>query len=261
MVYYPYKKQIKRSTRKRYGSKGKGYKIGNMIKDGARVASLVSMGRDIQMLKGMLNTEKKKVNRFAQNIGFGLSTTGTSGTAVNACYCAYLHPDIPQGSESGQRTGNSVKMVSAMFQAQFTPQANADHDDLSFKWYIINKQDANQVTQPDTLINQFLDVNPFTGFVDTFSNRDPEFFTQYKIIATGAGKLKMSETDSSTKLPTWNVKQPLKFNLHQKYDSNTSTVTTKNQLYILCIADGGDPGLPDTGIALQYTMDYYYVDN
>jgi len=260
MYNYPFKKQIKTATRKRYGSKKKGYKYGRMIKDGAKVASMTSIARDVMVLKRAINSEKKKANLFLDDAYFGL--TYTTGATTGGYYASYMHPVIQQGNGSNERNGNSVKLVSAMFQAQFTPQTSADHTDLSFRWYIVNKPDANVATSPVTMANQLLNNNPFNGQLDTFSNRDPEFFTAYKIVATGSGKLKMSETDSSSKVPTWNVKQPLRLSLHQKYNGNANTNTTKNQLYLLCVADGGDSG-PGflTGINLKWTVDYYYVDN
>lgn len=255
-----FKRYVKRTTRKRYGSRKKGYKYGKIVKDAAKVGSMLSIAKDIYTLKRQMNTEKKKYNLFIDDAYFGL--TYTSGSTTDGYYASYISPNPTQGIQAGQRIGNSIKVVSAMFQAQITPQANANLDDLTFRWFIVNKPDCGTQTTPPNMMNQFLNTNPFSGRIDTFSNRDPEYYNAYRIVASGKGKIKMSDTASTNKVPSWNIKKPLKLSLHQKYNGNNSTQTTKNQLYLIFVADNGDCGAGDlTGLNLKWTCDFYYVDN
>ena len=56
------------------------------------------------------------------------------------------------------------------------------------------------------------------------------------------------------------LKIPLKFNHHLKYNSDASTVTTKNKFFIVLTCDTGD-AVALTGAQYQLNMRWYYTDN
>jgi len=126
------------------------------------------------------------------------------------------------------------------------------------KWWIVCKPDNAPSTSASTAIANFFEPNPFSGVVDYYSSRDPEYFSSFTVIKTGTIMLKQDQITSGTALVQ--KKYPLKFNHHLKFNTDASTLTTKNQFYLFVTASGGDASIA-TGATIQYNMRWYYTDN
>jgi len=97
-----------------------------------------------------------------------------------------------------------------------------------------------------------------SGVNDYYSARDPEYFTAFRVIKCGVVSLHQDQITSGS--ATVQKKIPLKFNHHLKYNTDGSTTTTKNQMYLFVTCSGGDLGTA-TGATIQYNMRWYYTDN
>lgn len=231
-----FKKGVK-FVRKRYGNN-------------PGISNLVS---DVKLLKTMINVEKKSRTLFSATP----ETFALNNAAADGILAVSLQISPDQGPGASQRNGNSIKFVSAMFQANILQQT-VTVNPLRYRWAIINRPD-NSVDMTATAMALLVwDINPFSGFRDYFANKDPEYFTQFKVIAQGKGVLK-SDSITDVRQSAF-IKRPLKLNHHQKYDTNTSVITTKNKFYLVVQADSGDTDV-FTGASIDWNIKYYYVDN
>lgn len=238
------KKQAKRAgkyLKKRYAPKGS-----------VNMKKIIS---DVKLLKTLVNVEKKRVDTtvtIAQP--FGRANAGADGA-----YHAILTPVIPQGTTGETRNGNSVKLVSGCLDVAIAQQANTLNSIKIKLWIVCRQENAGGYSSSAT-INQLLEVNPFTTRRDFYSNRDPEFFSEFQIIKCVTMTLTQDQITSGT--TNIQKKIPLKFSHHLKYSNDASTVTTKNQFYIIATASDGEMASPTlTGAQIQYNMRWYYTDN
>jgi len=233
-------KRIVKVAKKRYVKKG-GPNIKNIYKD-------------VMLLKHLVNIEKK---RFDMTLSNAVSIAQSSGVGVSGQYAVTLSPNIPEGVAQGQRIGLSVKLVSGLLAMQFTQQASTLNN-LKLKWYLVVKADNASLQTAPTTIAQFFEPNPFSGVNDYYSSRDPEYFSSIRIIRSGTINLKQDAITSGNSIVQ--VKIPIKCDLHQKYNTDGTTLTVKNNIALLVVCSGGDTVL-GTGATLQYNMRWYYTDN
>lgn len=234
-------RQIRRGVKSRYGSWSK-----------PKISKIAS---DVAMLKHLVNVEKKRTD-VTLSAPTGLGQFANEGLATTGAYITRITPTIAQGVADNQRTGNSLKIVSAMININFVQQS-ANHNSQRLTWYVINIPEEDMPTS--SVLTKFLEENPFSGVIDYNSSRDPEYFTQFKIVRSGSVYLKADPTHLAPAMSA-NVKCPLKLNHHLKYNSNATSDSTKNQFYILVVADRGDVSL-NTGATIQYNTRWYYTDN
>lgn len=231
-------------------------KAGRAIKKryiGKKGIKTTRIAKDIMMLKRALNVEKKRID-VAQ--GAGVSFAQFSG-ASTGLYAADITPAPAQGITGNTRNGLSCKLVSACADIQINQSTNTTNE-FRYKWFIVCRPDASLATNAAVASTQFFENNLFSGVIDYHSNRDPEFFHQFRVIKTGYGKLTQDQLASQTSYNQFKV--PLKLNHHLKFNTDASTVTTKNQLFLFVIADSGDVvGL--TGGQIRFNIRYYFVDN
>lgn len=216
---------------------------------------LSNIAKDISMLKHLVNVEKKKTD-VTLSTPTGIGQFQQTSLATTGCFVQRLTPTIAQGVASNQRTGNSLKLVSAMVNMNFVQQTS-NADSMKLKWYIINVPEEDMGLSD--VENKFFEENPFSGVIDYNSSRDPEYFTQFKVVRTGNVYLKADPTHL-TPSSNANVKCPLRLNHHLKYNANDTEVSTKNQFYLYIIADRGDINA-NTGATIQYNTRWYYTDN
>jgi len=217
-------------------------------------ANLVQIAKDVSMLKHLVNVEKKRFDLgITSNVGIGQ----LSGAGVSGQYSTVITPFPSEGITGNQRIGNSIKLVSGCLDMQFSQQSVAVNE-VKFRWTIVCKPDNNSNPSAPTSIAQFYDPNPFSGVNDFHSSRDPEYFTSMRIIKTGVVTLKQDSLTSGISIKQ--IKVPLKFNHHLKFNTDVSTITTKNQFYLFVTASAGDVAA-FTGGLLLYNMRWFYTDN
>lgn len=220
------------------------------------VRGITNIVSDVAMLKRAMNSEKK-VRTVSTDQVYNVGQY--NGTGVDGAYFVDITVKPPQGVGGSSRIGNSIKFVSSMFQMQLKQQSQTKSP-VRYRWTIICRPDNTVDMSASDMFNNFYDVNPFSDVRDYFANRDPEFFTAFKVIARGTGKMHGDETSSQQQLNF--VKQPLKLNLHQKYDTASSVTTTKNKLYLVVQCDNGDIINPTySGLQIEWTHKMWYVDN
>jgi len=222
-----------------------------MYKGGANVNQIA---KDVMMLKHLVNVEKKRVDR---TISTAVNFAQYATAGVTGAYSAVITPIIAEGVTGQTRNGLSVKLVSACLDIQFGQQANQAAN-LKIKWYLVMRPDNAQNITSTTAIAEFLEPNPFSGVIDYWSSRDPEYFTGFRLIKSGTVNLL---ADQTTGVNTFKqIKVPLKFNHHLKYNTDSSTITTKNQFYLFAVASAGDTGA-NQGASIIYNVRWYYTDN
>lgn len=201
----------------------------------------------------LMNVEKKRVD-VSQGVGvaFALNNGVTSGA-----YAVDITPTPAQGVTGSTRNGNSVKIVSACIDLQIKQDALTVNS-FKYRWYIVTRPDAAQTLTASNALALFNEINPFTGFIDYHSNRDPEYFHMFRVIRKGTGQLSADQLASQTAFNQ--IKIPLRLNHHLKFNADASTTTTKNQFYLFIVPDTGSV-TATTGALAYYNCRFYYVDN
>jgi len=237
-------KRVGRLARKRYMPKG--------------VPNLQNLVKDVKMLKHLVNVEKK---RFDVTVSAPINVGQYNGAATGA-HCSIITPYPIQGTAQSQRVGNSIKLVSCQFACQFLQQANCVNN-MKIRWAIVCRPTNDVNVNASGNLNSFYEVNPFSTVIDYYSNRDPEYFSQFRVIKSGTITLKSDQTTNGQSAVQ--VKVPLRLNHHLKFNENSSTITTKNQFLLMMTASAGDivPGqnAPLTGALFQYNVRWYYTDD
>jgi len=210
--------------------------------------------KDVAMLKHLVNVEKKRFDVTLSNT-VGVAQFNVSGTSGQ--YATVITPFPLEGVQQNQRIGNSLKIVSACIDLQFTQQASTVNR-IKARWYIVCRPDNGFNYTASTSIAQFLEPNPFSTVNDYFSSRDPEYFTSMRVIKSGVVSLHSDSVTSARS--NAQVKIPLKLNHHLKFNTDATNITTKNQFYLFVTCSDGDVAT-NTGVALLYNCRWYYTDN
>lgn len=220
-----------------------------------RYSKRSNIAKDVAMLKHLVNVEKKRQDSTVTiPQPFARANAGSDGA-----YHQIISPVILQGIAQGERTGNSVKLVSGCLDVSIDQQANALNANKIKLMIVCRPENAGGYSSTTTL-NQLLEVNPFTLRRDFYSNRDPEYFSEFKIIKTVTMSLNQDQITSGT--ARIQKKIPLRFNHHLKFNTDGSTTTTKNQFYLIVTASDGEMASPTlTGAQIAYNMRWYYTDN
>lgn len=153
------KKYAKKATK----AAGKRYQMSYGRKGLKMSKSSVSrIAKDVEMIKSRLNVEKKFHD--------GSLTTGSVAQAnINSSgyYTSTLTPLLTLGTSENERVGGSIKLTGLHVQMQLKTQINT-YTKRRYKVMIISSTDSS-VTN---VINDMFDINPLTGFIDYFSNRN-----------------------------------------------------------------------------------------
>ncbi len=245
--------QKARRAYKKSGLKKTYRKVRTMAKK--RYSNRANIVKDIQMLKHLVNVEKKRSDITVQIY----QPFGRANGASDGGYHAIISPTIIQGVSQGERTGNSIKLVSGCLDVSIEQQANAVNANKLKLWIICRPENAGGYSAANTY-SQLLEQNPFTQRRDFYSNRDPEYFSEFRVIKCVT--MTLTQDQISTGTARIQKKIPLKFNHHLKYNSDGSSVPTKNQMYLVVTASDGDMSSPTlTAAQIAYNMRWYYTDN
>jgi len=213
------------------------------------------MQDDLKMLKHLVNIEKK---RFDVTVASPLNVGQYNG-AVTGAHCSIITPYPIEGIGQGQRIGLSIKLVSCVLSLQVLQQVNCLNP-IRIRWAVVCRPTNDTNPNAAGNLNSYYEVNPFSTVVDYYSNRDPEYFTQFKTIKTGTVLLKPDQV--STQQSSIQIQVPLKLNHHLKFNQDSSTITTKNQFLLMMTASNGDTQTSaQTGAIFQYNVRWYYTDN
>jgi hypothetical protein len=219
--------------------------------------------KDVSMLKALVNVEKKYVE--AQYAG----VVGQVNANVAGLYSQDITPIATQGIGYNQRTGQSYKLTGATIHLNFNEEANQDLP-IYFRvelWKVVgNPQVAT------TAVTELYDVNPLTTIIDINSDREPNFYADYKKICSKRYKFP-DQQYSSQAYRNLSCKIHLKLNHHIRLDKNSNTLNN-GQIIMVVFASNGNTNsvtpstLPyvanptiKTGLDLSFFTRFYYVDN
>jgi len=248
MRYSKPKRYVKKVAKKVYALAKKRY-----VKKGA--PNMRNIVNDVKMLKHLVNVEKKRsdITVIIQQ------PFGRANASADGAYHAIISPTIIQGVSGDERVGNSIKLVSGCLDVSIEQQVNAVNSIRMKLWIICRPENAGGYSASTTL-NQFLEINPFTSRRDYYSNRDPEYFSEFRVIKCLDLMLKQDQITSG--MARIQKKIPLTLNHHQKFNTDGSSTSTKNQFYLIVTASDGEMASPSlSGAQIQYNMRWYYTDN
>ena len=278
-------RNFRKNLKKRYFS-GKGY----------RNPKLIQMAKDVNMIKGMLNTEKKKIVvtekeqiDFAQKVNSNKTTT-TTGEALypmrnDVLYSgAYVKNNlipITRGSGQGEVAGDKMKLVSYHLDAR----VSFNKGDGTFSWenirgpakatiYLVaikrgifpmisNSNGATSGIQYDeALLDKFLVPSPFDNTYDANSKRNFEFMKEFTVIAQKNIFMSLDENNDTFGNPQKDRSMGGKLNHHVRLDVGGTDIHT-NQLALIVVGNQGEVSTGRTYpyFTLEYEMTTYYVDN
>jgi len=260
---------IKKIIRKIY--KKTGYK--NPMKKGKfsssrAVKQLPKLMKDVSMLKGIINSEKFRIESQASGIQIGQLNGNTSGH-----YLADFTPLPSQGDGYNNRQGNSIRWKSAHY-SMFLTRQGSNQSACKVQIQLI-KVIGEPYTSPSSILGRFIEPNGWvTGATvyDTASDRKPEYFKQYRVLITininFPAPQYASAVSTQQKVINFGLKLP---NHHVKWNNNSNTMAD-GQVLCLITMDTGNCSTVTASTALNVTntavgtglvmawnkVDYYY---
>lgn len=251
-----YNKVVK-AAKKRYVTKtGKGLRMNQLLKD-------------VDYLKGLINTEKKSYTQSSSGAGLGQVNGNSSGHNLFD-----LTPVISQGTGYQQRVGNSVKWTSGHMQFLFqTQSAVTKPQDVEI--HIVKVVGQPFSTMSDVM-GKYISNNPFINdqtVYDTMCARETDYFKNFRLIRKIRFTLK---PDFSGERVTKDLNLGFKLKDHHiKWSADTATVS-EGQIFCLIIASNGNVSTTtantsasggvitqaiNTGIDFKYNYTQYFIDN
>lgn len=224
--------------------------------------------KDIQMLKKIVNSEKKFFNYK--------STSATAVGQVSGNSNAGLYLDVTplptQGVTRSTRNGASLKLASQYYRFQIVQQS-ATVSPIKIRMQLYHVVGAANNINVGVAQGEIYSANPFNGLVDFHSARNPDYFRDYKLLRQRT--LTLPTDPQSATLMLKEAAFGMKYKSHHVRFSGDSQTVTQGQL-ILCIqcdngncstttAYTGAASIPvtaiNTGFTVQWSVDSYFYDN
>lgn len=260
-VYRKYaKKMVKKAgkaIKKRYTTKDNKVNVSRIMKD-------------VNMLKGIINSEKFRLETAVEGQIVGQVNANTSGH-----YVADFTPTPSQGDGYNNRQGNSIRWKSSHYSFFFQRQGN-NVAPCNIKIQLI-KVIGEAYSNPSTILGRFIEPDRWVTngtIYDTASDRKPEYFKQYRVLRTINVRFPQVSYSgiqgSSQKIVNFGLRLP---SHHVKWNNNSNTLAD-GQVICLITMDTGNCNtttastLDDisnngasTGIRFAYNRLDYYYDN
>lgn len=261
---YPSKKQVRDVGRKIYKVTG----LVNPYKKGK--VSSARIIKDIAMLKGIINSEKFRVeSQPCDQQGVGQVNQNGSGH-----YLADFTPLPSQGDGYNNRQGNSIRWKSSHYSFFFQRQSGSSGP-VNVKIQLI-KVIGEAYSTPSSILGKFIEPNRWISggtVYDTASDRKPEYFKQYRVLRTikvNFPALAVTGTGGATqKIINFGLKLP---NHHVKWNNNSNTLADGQVLCLVTCDTGNMAGAASTldsiantaastGLLMSVNKIDYYYDN
>lgn len=252
-------KASRKISRKVYKATG----LKNPFKQGKLSSSRLI--KDVQMLKSMLNAEKKQISLNATTATIS-QVFGVNGQGY------YLHditPIISQSLTGTGRSGNSVKIHSLCLKGQLIQQASAVQAQKIKIEFFLNKGTTLSTTN---LVSVIYDNNALNGLVDINATRALDTYKNWVCMCRRVYTINQDNQANVTGFKDITI--PLKFkNYHVKYDDTNTNSVTNGQMIMLITADSGNAStvastltnIPvvaaSTGSTINYFINYWFYDN
>ena len=266
--YVPKKKQTKFQ---RYARKGR-----KVLKTTAQVAADVArLAVAVGYMSSRLNVEKKY-----KDIDVNTGSFGQANGNANGIYMQEVTPNMPQGTGSAERVGNSIKLTGLSFPVQFSGQRQT-FTSRKIKMMLFRVSSANNtVTLTDT-INDYFDVNPLNGIIDYNSPKayrshkhDGIKLIRQKVYTLPAVPTTLAGNDdevSQEERSGFSTKFNVKLDDVLRFNSNGDTYPDGTKYYMFFICDKGvvttasTLDIPitsvDTGVQFRLSQRSWWVDN
>lgn len=251
--------------------KATGYK--NPMKKGKLSSSRVTkqlpkLMQDVARLKGIINSEKFRIETSASGIQIGQVNGNTSGH-----YIADFTPLPNQGDGYNNRQGQSIRWKSSHFSLFLTRQGS-NQSACKVKIQLI-KIIGEPYSNASNILGKFIEPNRWvTGATvyDTASDRKPEYFKQYRVLRTINVTMPAPQYAAAVanqqKIVNFGLRLP---NHHVKWNLNSNTLAD-GQVICLVTMDTGNCSTTTASTALNVTnpavgtglvmawnkVDYYY---
>lgn len=263
----PFKKTLgkaykagKKGLKRRYGlnKKSKGLNYGQMA-------------QDVLMLKKMVNAEKKSYQATFPFASMGQTNVNATGAVIYD-----ITPLLSQGVGADARTGNSVKLTSALYQFQISHQSNAT---IANKVIIEFWQNRGSTQDTATLLANTFDASTFSGVVDANSPRDQNHFNDYLLMRRVVRTIP-ADTVASSDIATATFDIPFKFNRGKGHhirlvpnpSNNPVNDILNGQIFMTIRVANGNSGSTattidtpikgiTTGLQLRWAYKLWYYDN
>lgn len=264
MNYY---NKSKKFSRKFY--KATGYK--NPFKKGRLSTSRITrqlpkLAADINILKSMINSEKKRITVANNNLGIGQVANNNSGH-----FLLDITPNPTQGSGFNQKTGSSIKLHATHFDFQFSGQTNTVSG-IKIRIDII-KVIGQPFSTVSDILGKFVVPNSFLSgsIYDINSNRDPDYFRNFRILKTKYVYLQPDQTTGDIVVKQCSL--GLKYKNHHVRNNDNDPTLSQGQILLMIRADRGNSGgsvstitgIPitqaATGATFAYEYTHYFYDN
>lgn len=236
---------------------------------GKRRPNYAKIASDVNILKSMVNAEKKRkiVSNTQQALG---QVNGNS----SGHYLLDLTPVLNQGTGTANRIGASVKWHASHLNFFMQPQAN-----------VVKRQEATiyvvkVIGQPFStltdILGKFLLSNQFItdqAIYDTVSERDEDYFKNFRIIRK---KRVVFNPSFSGELEPKNVKMGFKLKSHHIKWNDDSATLASGQIFLMIVLNTGNASGAttntsasggvytqgvSTGINFSYQHVHYFYDN
>lgn len=261
----PYKKKYTKKRRTIRKAIGKALKAtGGAVLTRYKQGGMARLADDVAVLKRMVNAEKKQCSTYQTsyvNLGIHANAAGTT-SGHQILYPQAVNPSITpattKGTSSAQRTGDSIKVVSAYLRFHFRPMDNYTGGG-KVRIYIIEKPNDSLVvgTSP---IQDILDQDLFFGAYTTLSKRNQTNYSKFKVIATKDIYFPSEKYQTQSDEFHKDLEIKLKFpNKHIRYMTNSDTAVTGNWGAILVSNFGNIAN--NTGVRFVWQSTMYYYDN
>lgn len=251
-------KKVGRVVKKRY-FKGKGY----------RQPNIAQMVKDVSVLKGMLNAEKKRLE-----VTIGLNAVSQVNFNASGHWLYDLTPQPVQGDGFNQKNGNSIKWHSSYMDFQFVPQLSMINSNR-IKIEIV-KVVGLPYSNVSDILNKYIEPTSFIGgtVYDIHSPRDPDYFKNFVVLKRSYVSFK--EDSLSGQLMMKRIQLGLKLKNHHVRTNNNDPTITMGQVFMIITAENGNhnatagntstlTGVPitgvTTGIEFRAEFTHYYYDN
>ena len=234
--------------------------------------NLTKLAKDINMVKSMVNAEKKRIVMSNKDLAIGQIANATG----SGHYLLDITPNPVQGTGYQNKTGSSIKWHSSHFDLQFSGQGNCVSG-ARIKIYIVQVKGLAYATISDVM-GKFINTNAFIKdganpavVYDINSARDPDYFATFKVLQT---KTIVVPPDVFTgDVPVRQVSFGFKLKDHHVRCNDDTSTLASGQVFMLAVADRGNiggtnstlTGVPitqsGTGITFAYQMTHYFYDN
>lgn len=230
---------------------------------------ITQLAKDVSMLKGMVNVEKKRheINSYDNSLGQIIANGNGYGQFE-------ITPLPSQGTGYSGREGSSILFKAFHLALQFRQQNNTLVP-IKIDTYIVQTRngatlDATQMFQA----NKYIYAKDSVSIIDANSARNPDYFGDFKVLKKKTIWIRQDQA-STSQVQTKNVHIGMKFRKghHVRFSGNSNT-PTNSRFFVLMLCDIGNgsaltasslTAVPYTTqlTGLYYNLDHvsYFIDN